>query len=193
MVLTFTLSMSVAGGGEEGPRTVLAGAIGCNLAWGLVDAVMYLMANLIARARNRETLHAVRGARQPDTAHRLILDALPSPVAAAMTPAEVETLRQRLTLQPALPRGVQITRTDLVGAMGVFLFVFLSTFPVVIPFFLIGDVAPAMRTSNAIAVAMLFATGWSLGRYAGETGWRTGLGLVAVGLVLVAITMALGG
>ena len=40
---------------------------------------------------------------------------------------------------------------------------------------------------------MLFVLGWSLGRYAGRPGWRTGLGMVLIGLVLVGITMALGG
>ena len=35
--------------------------------------------------------------------------------------------------------------------------------------------------------------GTLLGRYAGRPGWRTGLGMVAVGLVLVAVTLALGG
>jgi VIT1/CCC1 family predicted Fe2+/Mn2+ transporter len=40
---------------------------------------------------------------------------------------------------------------------------------------------------------MLFVLGWSIGRYAGRPGWRTGAGMVLVGLVLVGITMALGG
>jgi VIT1/CCC1 family predicted Fe2+/Mn2+ transporter len=50
-----------------------------------------------------------------------------------------------------------------------------------------------MRVSNAVAVIMLFAIGWSLGKHAGSPGWRPGLLMVAVGIVLVAITMALGG
>ena len=51
----------------------------------------------------------------------------------------------------------------------------------------------ALRLSNAVAVLMLFILGSSLGRHAGRPGWRTGLGMVGVGLVLVAITVALGG
>jgi VIT1/CCC1 family predicted Fe2+/Mn2+ transporter len=54
-------------------------------------------------------------------------------------------------------------------------------------------VAAALRTSNVIALAMLFITGWSVGQYAGRPGWRTGLMMVLTGIMLVAITMALGG
>ena len=57
----------------------------------------------------------------------------------------------------------------------------------------VRNVVTALRASNAIAIVMLFITGWSLGRYAGRPGWRAGLGMVAVGIALVALTMALGG
>ena len=60
MVLTFTGSIRVADAGQEDVRTVLAGAIGCNLAWGVVDAAMYLMATFMARARLLVTLRAIR-------------------------------------------------------------------------------------------------------------------------------------
>lgn len=50
MALTFTGSVSVAGGGED-VRTMMAAALGCNLAWGLTDAVMYLVATYVERAR----------------------------------------------------------------------------------------------------------------------------------------------
>jgi hypothetical protein len=43
MVLTFTTAMSVAGASEEDVRAMLVGAIGCNPAWGSIDAMMYLM------------------------------------------------------------------------------------------------------------------------------------------------------
>jgi VIT1/CCC1 family predicted Fe2+/Mn2+ transporter len=50
MALTFTGSVSVAGGGED-VRTMMAAALGCNLAWGLTDGVMYLVAVYVERAR----------------------------------------------------------------------------------------------------------------------------------------------
>ena len=44
MVLTFTGSLSVATADRAETRAMLIGAIGCNIAWGLIDAIMYLMA-----------------------------------------------------------------------------------------------------------------------------------------------------
>ena len=44
MVLTFTGALSVAEAGRADVREMLIGALGCNLAWGIIDAVFYLMA-----------------------------------------------------------------------------------------------------------------------------------------------------
>src|SRR5687767_15704478 len=77
MVLTFTGSLSVAESGREDVRTMLIGALGCNLAWGIIDAALYLMGNLAERGRSLMTYQSVRGASDPQQAHRLIADALP--------------------------------------------------------------------------------------------------------------------
>jgi VIT1/CCC1 family predicted Fe2+/Mn2+ transporter len=92
-----------------------------------------------------------------------------------------------------LPAKAPLTREDWLGALGVFLLVFLSTFPVVIPFLVFRDAQIAIRVSNAIALAMLFATGYRLGLHGGYHPWRTGLSIMLLGVVLVAIAIALGG
>src|SRR5215813_1982211 len=80
MVLTFTGSLSVAEAGREDVRTMLIGALGCNIAWGVIDGVLFLMGCLAERGRNLATLHGVRRASDPAVAHRLIVEALPGPV-----------------------------------------------------------------------------------------------------------------
>ncbi len=62
-----------------------------------------------------------------------------------------------------------------------------------IPFFVIHDAMPALRISNAVAIALLFYGGYEHAKYAGYRPWRTGLIMVAIGVVLVALTIALGG
>jgi hypothetical protein len=193
MALTFTGSIRVADAGREDIRAVLVGAIGCNLAWGVVDATMYLMAAFMARARLRVTLNAIRQIRPPEAAHALIVDLLPSTLSSALTADDVETLRQRVNQQAPPSTAVSLRRADFVGAAGVFLLVSLSTFPVVVPLMIVRQPQLALRLSNAVAVLMLFILGTLLGRYAGRPGWRTGLGMVAIGLVLVGVTLALGG
>jgi len=193
MVLTFTSSISVAEGGAADTRMVLGAAIACNLAWGIVDAAMYLLANFTARARGLATLRALREGHRSPATHGRVLEALPPLIAAVLTPIEVDSLCDRLNRLPEPAALVSLNRADLLGAAGVFLLVFLSTFPIVIPFVVVRDAPVALRASNAIAIAMMFATGWSLGRYSGRSGWGTGLGMVALGLLLVGITMALGG
>jgi VIT1/CCC1 family predicted Fe2+/Mn2+ transporter len=193
MVLTFTSSLSVAEGGHEETREVLVGALACNVAWGFVDAVMFLMAKFMERARNLATLRSIGAASQPATAHRLILAGLPPLVSAVLTTSEVETVRECLRAQGEAHLGIGLTGRDIAAAAGVFLLVFLSTFPVVIPFLIVRNAMAALRLSNAIALVMLFVTGWSLGLSVGRPGWRAGLGMMAIGVVLVAITIALGG
>jgi VIT1/CCC1 family predicted Fe2+/Mn2+ transporter len=76
--------------------------------------------------------------------------------------------------------------------LGVFLPVFLSTFPVVVPFMIIRDARLAWHISNVMAIALLFGCGQMLARYAGLRPIRTGLAMVT-GAALVALMIALGG
>lgn len=193
MVLTFTGSLSIAEAGRDDIRTMLIGALGCNLAWGIIDAVLYLMGCLAEKGRNLMTYRAVRKATDPQKAQRLIAGALPPLVASMLQPTELETMRQRLQELPEPPARARLGKSDWAGALGVFLLVFLSTFPVAVPFLFMQKAALAMRVSNAIAVAMLFITGMAYGRCVGRSPWLFGLSMVFLGVVLVGLTMALGG
>ena len=193
MVLTFTSSLSVAEAGREGIRTMLIGALGCNLAWGIIDGVLYLMGCFAEKSRNLQTYHAVRKEADPQKAHRLIAAALPPLVASVLQPEELEKMRQRLQQQPEPPARARLSKPEWVGATGVFLLVFLTTFPVALPFIFMQKAMLALRISNAIAVVMLFVTGVAYGRCIGRSPWGFGITMVVIGVVLVALTMALGG
>jgi hypothetical protein len=89
MTLTFTLSagLLIEDEGRAGARELLIAVIGCNIAWGIIDGVLYLMAALAEQGRGLMTLKAVRRVTQPEKAHRLIADALPKLVASILQPA----------------------------------------------------------------------------------------------------------
>lgn len=193
MVLTFTGSLSLAAAGHAADRTMLIGALGCNLAWGIIDAIMYLMSRLSERGHNIITLRSVRDATEPADAQRMIADALPPVLASVLSPAELEVMRQKWNRLPEPPAHARLGRDDWRGAVGVFLLVFLSTFPVVIPFLFISEAKLALRISNFIAVVMLFLTGYGYGSHAGRRPWRTGLAMVAIGAACVGLTIVLGG
>src|SRR2546423_2763880 len=125
MVLTFTGSLSVAEAGRDDVRTMLIGALGCNLAWGIIDAVLYLMGCLAEKGRGLLTFRAVRKAADPKEAQRHIVDALPSVVASVLEPVELESLYQRLQ-QLAEPNDhVRLRKDNWRGSVGAFLRVFL--------------------------------------------------------------------
>jgi hypothetical protein len=192
MALTFTGTLGAATAGREDVRELLIGMIGCNIAWGLVDAVMFLMSTMTERGRGFVTIREVRAAASREQAHAAIASTLSPVMSSLLTKEDVERLRQGVLEMQDLPAPT-LTRDDWRGALGVFLLVFLSTFPVVIPFIVFRNVQLAMRTSNLVAIVMLFACGYYLGRHGGYHPWRAGLSMVALGLVLVGIAIALGG
>ena len=137
----------------------------------------------------------VRTARQETDAEHsrsLIERNLPEPLAAVVSQAELEAMRRKLRELPA-PKPAGLTLKDAVSAASICLWVFLSTFPVVMPFLFIKDIHFALRVSNVIALAMLFLCGYVFGRCIGRGPVATGLLMVSVGCVLVGIAIALGG
>ena len=193
MALTITGAVSVATADRFQIRTMLIAALGCNLAWGIIDAGMYLMARLGERGRSAVLARAVRGTADREDAHRIIVDELPPLLVPTVQPAQLELIRERINQMPAFDVRPRLTSRDWRGAFGVCILVILSTFPVVIPFIVVEDARLALRASNTLAVLLLFVCGFLFGRHAGLPPWITGLIMVAVGVVLVSIAIALGG
>jgi hypothetical protein len=193
MVLTFTGSLGVATAGRSEIRTMLVGALGCNLAWGIIDGVLYLMGCLAEKNRSLLTLRAVRRATDPEKAQRIFADALPSALASVLQPAELESICRRLKDLPEPAERASLGGHDWFGALAVFFWVFLATFPVAIPFMFMRSAGPAMRVSNAIAILMLFLAGCAFGRITSRRPWAMGISMVLLGAILVGLTMALGG
>jgi VIT1/CCC1 family predicted Fe2+/Mn2+ transporter len=193
MVLTFTCSFSVASADRRDVYKMMLAALGCNVAWGIIDGVFYLMSCLSEQGHNILALRAVRKTADSGEAHRIIAKALPTALAAALSEAEFAVLREKLNRLSDPPAHPRLAKDDWLAAFGVFLLVFLSTFPVVIPFLFIREPRLALRASNGVAIVMLFMAGCAFGRYSGFRPGRVGLAMVVLGIAMVGLTIVFGG
>ena len=193
MALTFICSLGVATTGNIKVHTMLIGALGCNLAWGIVDGGLYLLARISDRGGRILTLRALRQAPDPETARRVIADALPPKLVSVLPLEQLELMRQELQQLPEPCERPRLTTRDWIGALGLCLLSFASTFPVVIPFIFLSDAKLALRVSYAVAIVMLFCCGCAFGYRSGLRPWAAGLAMVAFGGALVGVTIALGG
>ncbi|HEX7920165.1 MAG TPA: VIT1/CCC1 transporter family protein [Bradyrhizobium sp.] len=193
MALTFICSLGIATGTSINLWTMLIGALGCNLAWGIVDGGLYLLGRINSRGGKLRMLHAVRQAPDSETARSVIAEALPPELAAFLPAQQLEVIRQKLQRLPETSGSPKLTKRDWIGALGLCLLSFLSTFPVVIPFLFLSDARLALRVSYAVAIIMLFCCGYVFGIQSGLRPWAAGLAMVAVGGALVGVAVALGG
>jgi len=171
---------------------MLAAALACNVAWGVVDGVMYVLTAVVERARRRVVFQGIRVA-DPATARAIVLGALPEGVAAITDEAEADRMVARVRALPEPARPSSVTLADLRGAVGSCILVVLATFPPTIPFLLAEDAVRALRISNGVALVSLFLAGYWLGKETGVRAWRLGLAMMVVGSALVGLTIALGG
>jgi VIT1/CCC1 family predicted Fe2+/Mn2+ transporter len=193
MALTFVGVVSMATAGRDEIQAMLIAALGCNLAWGIVDAVMYLVRTITERGRSLTLVRSVQAARDPEAGRNIVEAALSPGMAKLVATAEVEAIRGRVVALTDLPARPRLQRDDFLAAFGVFLIVVASTLPVALPFVFFDDARFALFVSRAIALMMLFLGGLALGRYAGYGSWKTGFMMAGLGVAVVAVVVALGG
>jgi hypothetical protein len=193
MVLTFTGTISVSNAGKQEIRGLIWAALGCNLAWGLVDAIMYLMDTIVGRVHDINLLNKIRKTEKREISRAVIRDNINPLLSDLMQDEEIDRLGERISALPAPSLRNSLILKDFLLAGVIFLLVFLSTFPVALPFILFKDVSVAMRVSNGVALLLMFSAGFALARFSGLKPFLTALAYAAIGIFLVALTIILGG
>jgi hypothetical protein len=192
MALTFTCSFSVAESGREQVRAMVVGALGCNIAWGIIDSVFYIMNRFSVQGRGIVTLRSLRQLPAGAAARQVIADKLPPVLVSVLSSQDFEAMRQKLN-KYEIPVRPHLSKNDWLGSVAIFLVVISATLPVIAPFVLFSNARRALRVSNGVAVLMLFATGYAFGQHSGRSPWRMAVAMVLIGSGLVGITILLGG
>lgn len=198
MVLSITSTASLYVEGSSNPAmTLMIAAIGCNLAWGIVDGVMYVVTSLFSRSRSGYILHMIRHARDANAARTEIARYVDKNVGNLLQPNEQSQVAGWVYDEVKHLKEERIHNRikgdDLLGGIATFIAEFITTLPAVLPFLIIHDWQFALRVSNLLTILMLFVVGYGLARYNGGNKWLLGLSLMCLGVILVAITVALGG
>lgn len=194
MVLSFTATTS-ATFHDTKPHALLIAVLGCNIAWGIVDGVTYIMGNLLNRGVRARLVRALKQDRDDPKAMAVVTSRLESSLGPMLTAAQMEQVRSWIveSVDRSEPEPVGIQRSDIYTGIACFMVVFGATLPLLIPFLLIENDSIALRVSNGLMLAMLFAVGWRWAEYVNINRWKMGLTLLGIGFVLVAITIVLGG
>jgi len=196
MVLTFTLGAGlIVKEGAKATSQMLWGILGCNVVWGIIDGAMYVMNSMFDRSRKARLLQSIQKAASEEDALALVGREL-DPRLEPLTSLEERTHLYSAILKRLVkvtPEWTRVKKEDVYGAIAIFWLVFLSTIPAVVPFLVFRDRFLAVRVSNLLLLTMLFLVGYRWARVTHSNPWIVGSILLLVGLVMVAIAMALGG
>ena len=195
MVLTITLGARLAmGEGEDSGRTLLIAALGCNLAWGIIDGAMYVMNAMFNRGRMARIFSELK--RSGETGALAIIARELDPRLADITTDDERSRLYRSILAVAVrtpPTRTRLDRNDIYGGLVCAVLVFMTALPAAVPFMLIDDAYLALRVSNGVLLAMLFGLGYLWARHTNSHRVGTGLVMTLVGLILVGAAIPLGG
>jgi hypothetical protein len=95
-------------------------ALGCNIAWGIIDGAFFLMASFAKKGRGLLALRSVRNPADAGAAHAIIAASLPKPVSSILTSADLEAMRQRLSTFSEPIGYLRLTKDDWLAALGFF-------------------------------------------------------------------------
>ena len=197
MVLTVTLTAGLnVADGKRGVRQLLLAAVGSNIAWGIIDAVMYIMNSMVVRRGKIRLVQAVQRAPDEERALLLIKNRVEPELQELLGPEKADDFSRSVLKHIVGARIAKtriLTKEDFYGALASFWLVFVSCLPASIPFLIFHEPQVALRVSNFLLIIGLFYVGQKWAAYAGKNRVAFGLAMVAVGLMLVGVAILLGG
>ncbi len=197
MALTVTLGARLAtADGALNVHQVIVTIIGCNIAWGAIDAVFFVLGGLFHRSRRARFYRRLRSSSTDTEA----LAALEEEFGLEDEPLDVSGA-DRASLYRAMlaataraaPVRARLHPSDFLSAFAVFLLVSTAALPAVAPFLLFEDSDLALHVSNVLQVLLLFLVGYWWGHYTDASPWRVGLTIMLLGIAMVGVAIALGG
>lgn len=196
MTLTFTLGAEWLLRDESFELGSFLGAVvGCNLAWGIIDGAFLIVGRSLERSRLVRLGHVLRELgpdREPIDAVADELDGmLGSLVDEGPRRALYASIAKRA--HEARPTPLRIPASDWVAAAADFWLVFFSSVPAVLPFAVVADPWIAMRTSNALLLALLFYVSHRWARITSARPWHAAGLVTSGGVALVVAAILLGG
>ncbi len=202
ILLTFTLAFRIfmLDPGQvvtsEYVNELLVAALLATAAWGVIDGIVYVLTEVLERGERHRILWHIQSADTAEEAAAAVADEFDY----ILEPITGESQRAMLYrdvldhLRDSQPQPIKLKREDFIGALACVLVAIIAVLPSLLPFALIrNDPALAIRVSNVISFAVLFYSGYEWGKYTGTSRIKTGLVLVAVGVLLVAIAIPFGG
>ena len=191
MALSFTGAITITSDATDWIRPVIVAALACNIAWGLTDAMMYLLATVIARGHRLHVGRTILAA-DPKTAIELVRAEVGDWVNVSLDDSQLRQVIDLMRHTRKTPDHAALLLSDIKGAVSVFITVVLATFPPILPLLFVRDPDLALRLSNLVSVLFLIFLGAVLDRLIGAR-LRFALLMPLIGAALVAIIVALGG
>jgi len=168
--------------------------LGCNVAWGLIDAAFYLLGSLFNRRRRVLFVRRLQASAGEAEARALIEEEfdlsdapLPDEGKADLQRTLRETFVKASTDRPRLRSG------DFIAAAFIALLVSVAALPGLAPLVLVADGVAALRIANFVQLGLLFLVGFGWARFSGTNPWHAGAVMSVLGFGLILIAVALGG
>jgi VIT1/CCC1 family predicted Fe2+/Mn2+ transporter len=197
MVLTLTIGVRfvMVKGQFDTPGFVTA-VIGGNVAWGVIDGVLYALGSVLHRSRRARFFRTLRGLRDRTEALAAIQEEFgieDAPMVAR--PEDRDQLHHSILALTthAKPVRARLLRDDVIGGLIVCALVSATVVPGVVPFLVLDDPFVALRASNLVLVLLLFLVGYWWARVTETNPWATGLTVMVLGVAMVGLAVALGG
>lgn len=202
ILLTFTLAFRIFHLEAAEPVSVeyvtdlFAGALLATITWGVIDGIVYVLTSVLERGKKHRLLWHIQAADSREEA----AEAVAGELGFILEPITSDTQRTELYhdildhLRDSEAQPIRLKREDFTGALACVFVAVIAVLPALLPFIIVrNDPALAIRLSNVGSFAVLFYAGYEWGKYTEINPWKTGLGLVAVGMLLAAIAIPFGG
>jgi VIT1/CCC1 family predicted Fe2+/Mn2+ transporter len=192
---------AIAGPGTIDIDLMAETALGAGIAWGIIDAILYILIVVYEKNRYARISSMLKGTSDDREALGIIQEDLEDSIVGTVDAEDQEAV-YKLVLDSQRRSGyasngraktIKIMREDLFGATQVFLAMLAATLVVVLPLWLIEPPTTAVLVSNAVALVSLFMVGYAWARHTNIPRTRFGLILVVIGAAIIGITLVLGG